>query len=316
MSVMTALAVGTAVVGAGMSFQQAAQARRNQRKADADAAKYLADARTKAQKDEFAALNIPLDAFEAQLENNLQNTTTAIQALQEGDARALASGVAQVGRQSADVAEGVRIAQGEQMFGLDKMKAENRDAINQQLIELDAAMAQDAAKRAAAADAQVAAATTSGIGSLSSALSTALTAQKLNPVSKADKELMKALDKAGVTIQEYTANPDKFPNILGRQQLPPVTETAVSVEPDGSIMESFGVRSPLSIRGGEGPFNSIFNMQNFGLTMPDRSRLVPNTQNPMFTGYMGADLNRLNYSDGILGKPLTFDEILKQYQTK
>ena len=255
MGVATSIAVGSAIVGAGLSFNQAANARRAQRKADADAARYLADARKKAEKDYFAGLNVPLDSFEAELENNLQTTTTAIEALQEGDARALAAGVGKVGAQAQQNAEDVRIDMGEQMFALDKMKAENRDDINQQLIAMDAAAAQDASKRAADADAQVAAANTSGINSLTSGLMTGLQASPLYGKSKADRELMKALDKKGITMAEYVANPDKFPNILGRQQTPVVPPVA----PDGSLRQSTGVMSPLAKRGGQGPMNQIPN---------------------------------------------------------
>ena len=237
MGVATSIAVGSAIVGAGLSFNQAANARRAQRKADADAARYLADARKKAEKDYFAGLNVPLDAFEAELENNLQTTTTAIEALQEGDARALAAGVGKVGAQAQQNAEDVRIDMGEQMFALDKMKAENRDDINQQLIAMDAAAAQDAAKRAADADAQVAAANTAGINSLTSGLMTGLQASPLYGKSKADRELMKALDKKGITMAEYVANPDKFPNILGRQQSPVVPKLKDGVNMDEDVAE-------------------------------------------------------------------------------
>jgi len=300
MGVATSIAVGSAIIGAGLSFNQAANARRAQRKADADAARYLADARKKAEKDYFAGLNVPLDSFEAELENNLQTTTTAIEALQEGDARALAAGVGKVGAQAQQNAEDVRIDMGEQMFALDKMKAENRDDINQQLIAMDAAVAQDAAKRAADADAQVASANTAGLNSLTSGLMTGLQASPLYGKSKADRELMKALDKKGITMAEYTANPGKFPNILGRQQTP-------VVPPDGSLLNSFGVRSPLSLRGGQGPMNSGILKGFQGLTMPPRrTSLFQNNQTPGFTGYMGNELTRLY-------DPIDFNQRLNKF---
>lgn len=303
MAAATTVAIIGAGVGAALSFSQASQARRAQRKADKDAARFLADARKKAEKDFFAELNVPLDSYEAELENNLQTTTTAVEALQEGDARSLAAGVGKVGAQAQQTAEDVRIAMGEQMFSLDKMKAENRDDMNQQLISMDAAAAQDAAKRAADADAQVAAANTAGINSLTSGLMTGLQASPLYGKSKADRELMKALDSKGITMAEYTANPGKFPNVLGRQT--PV------VPPDGTLTQSTGVMNPtltdryvspkLAQRGGQGPMNQVANpFSNFNLQMPQRRGLMTqdqinkSQQNAFnFQGYMGNDISQL-----------------------
>jgi hypothetical protein len=327
MGLMTALAIGTTLYGAGMSFKQAADAKNMQRDADKKAAKYLADAQKKAKKDEFAALNIPLDSYEAELENNLQATTTAIEALQEGDARALASGVAQVGRDAAQTAEDVRIAQGEQMFALDEMKAENRDAINQQLIQMDAAAAQDAAKRAADADMAAAAANTAGITALGSALTQTLQARKLNPLSQADKDLKKVLDAQGINVSEYAANPAKFRNkVFGADGnllkvkniggVDRVQENLVNVSsrplqkitlPEGQLLPANDLMTPAT------PLTGAFlPSQNLGMT---GSLMNPYNQPQRYSLFnnMGVDLNRFNYSDGILGQPLTFQEILKQY---
>jgi len=327
MGVATSIAVGSAIVGAGLSFNQAANARRAQRKADADAARYLADARKKAEKDYFAGLNVPLDAFEAELENNLQTTTTAIEALQEGDARALAAGVGKVGAQAQQNAEDVRIDMGEQMFALDKMKAENRDDINQQLIAMDAAAAQDAAKRAADADAQVAAANTAGINSLTSGLMTGLQASPLYGKSKADRELMKALDKKGITMAEYVANPDKFPNILGRQQSPVVPKlkdgvntvipfvTPTQGAANDPLLGTIGIRNPQDVnrsalrsRGGQGPMNMVVPRGFGGLNIPSMNSFssLQNNQTPGFTGYMGRELSRLY-------DPLDFSQRLNKF---
>tara|TARA_R100001510_G_C7651496_1_gene209166 strand:+ start:733 stop:1698 length:966 start_codon:yes stop_codon:yes gene_type:complete len=320
MGLMTALAVGTTIVGAGMSFKQAADAKRIQRQADQDSARYLADARKKAEKDEFAALNIPLDSYEAELENNLQATTTAIEALQEGDARALASGVAQVGRDAAQTAEDVRIAQGEQMFALDKMKAENRDEINQQLIQMDAAAAQDAAKRAASADMQVSAANTAGIQALGSALTQTLKARQLNPISQADKDLQAVLKAQGINISEYTANPAKF-----RNQVFDVSGNLLKVKNiDGvdRVQDNLVKLNQVPLKNITVPESNI-NLQtainpnflpskNLGMT---GSLMNPYNQPQRYSLFnnMGTDLNRFNYQDGIFGRPLTFQEILKQY---
>jgi len=214
MGVMTAVAIGSAVLGGTMSFTQAAQARNARDKADRDAARFLADARGKAEKDYFAGLQVPLDAYEAELENNLINQTTAIEALQEGDVRALAGGVAGVSAQAAQQAEAVRIQQAKDMFALDKMKAENKDAINQQMIQMDAAAAQDAAKRGADAQQQIASSTTAGVQAVIGGVTAAIQASPLYGKTKADRLLLKQLERNGVTMQQYNANPAKYRNIV------------------------------------------------------------------------------------------------------
>jgi hypothetical protein len=231
MGVMTAVAIGSAVVGGTMSFTQAAAARNARDKADRDAARFLADARGKAEKDYFSGLNVPLDAYEAELENNLINTTTAIEALQEGDARALAGGVAAVGAQASQRAEAIRIQQGKDMFALDKMKAENQDAINQQMIAMDAAAAQDSAKRGADAQQQIAASTTAGVQAIVGGVTAAVQASPLYGKTKADRLLLKQLERNGVTPEQYSANPAKYRNIVYNSDGSLIAEQGESLVP-------------------------------------------------------------------------------------
>ena len=89
----------------------------------------------------------------AQFENQLAGQKQAIEALQEGDARNLAAGVGRVGAQQAELGEQTRIAMGEEISDLNMMKAESKDAINQQLIEMDVAQAREQNQRKADADA-------------------------------------------------------------------------------------------------------------------------------------------------------------------
>ena len=255
MSVMTAVAIGSAVVGGVMSFSQAAAARNAKEQADSDAAAFLADARSKAEKDYFAGLNVPLDAYEAELENNLINTTTAIEALQEGDVRALASGVAGVSAQASQNAEAIRIKQSQEMFALDKMKAENKDAMNQQMVAMDTAAAQDAAKRAADSQQQVAASTTAGIQSIVGGVTAGIEASPLYGKSKADIQLKRTLERNGITMAEYTTNPAKYEDLIKKTFTPTLgtekLETAeLSMTPvmSNSVSPPTNYRSPLAPR--------------------------------------------------------------------
>ena len=145
--------IGSAVYGAVSSFQQAAEQKNLADEANKAAAKAMSEAKSKAEVDYYEGLNVPLDAYEQEFEANLATAQQSVEALQEGDARALAGGVGRIGAQSAQQAEDTRIAMGEDMFELDKLKAESKDAINQQLIEMDVAAAKEQNMRTREAEA-------------------------------------------------------------------------------------------------------------------------------------------------------------------
>ena len=138
------IAVGTAT----MSFVQASQQKNAADAANDEAARLMADARKRAEVDNFEELSVPTDAYEAEFEANLAADQQAVQALQEGDARSLAAGVGRIGAQQAEEAEDTRIEMGQDLYNLDVTKAESRDAINQQLIGMDVGQASDQAQMA------------------------------------------------------------------------------------------------------------------------------------------------------------------------
>ena len=186
-------AVTTAVIGiagaaysAAQAFEEAEKQKEASEKAARLAATAMKDARSKAEKDPYAKLSVPLDAYEQEFEQNLAASQQSVEALQEGDSRALAGGVGRVGAQSAQQAEDTRIAMGEDMFELDKLKAESKDAINQQLIEMDVANAKEQNQRQRDSQAARAQAIQSGVGSISSGLQSAASLAPLYGQSRAD----------------------------------------------------------------------------------------------------------------------------------
>lgn len=189
MAGVTAAVIG--IVGAGVSatqsFKQAADAKEASTQADKAAAVAMEDAKRKAEKDSFSGLTVPLDAYEAEFENNLAVQRQNVEALQEGDARGLAAGVGRVGAQGTDAAEGTRIEMGEEISDLNMMKAESKDSINQQLIEMDVANAREQNQRRADADAFRAQSINSGINSVTSGLQSAASVVPLYNASGANK---------------------------------------------------------------------------------------------------------------------------------
>ena len=173
MAVVTATVVGIAATAAStaMSFSAAAKAKEDGDKAATAAAKAMADAKKKAETDHYEGLSVPLDAYEAEFENNLAVAQQSTEALQEGDARQLAAGVGRVGAVAGAQAEDTRIAMGEQISDLQATKAESKDAINQQLIQMDVANAKEQKQIAADAAAARSAAIQQGIQGIGATVS-------------------------------------------------------------------------------------------------------------------------------------------------
>ena len=149
MAVTTAavIGIGTGLASAGMSFSNAAKQKRIAEQAKEDQKRLMADARKKAEKDFYAGLNVPLDAFGEQYRQNIAGQQQTIQALQEGDTRNLAAGVTGLTAAAAQGTEGTRIQMGQALYDNRKMKADSKQNINQQLLQMDVGEAADEAMR-------------------------------------------------------------------------------------------------------------------------------------------------------------------------
>jgi len=143
---ITSATLGLASTGMGIS--NASKASRAAQKADRESKLLMKEAERKAEKNFYEGLNVPLDAFNAQFEEQLQQQKQGLQALQEGDARAVASGVGRVGALAGQQGEQTRIAMGEALYANDKMKADARQNVNQNLIDINVGGAADASARA------------------------------------------------------------------------------------------------------------------------------------------------------------------------
>jgi hypothetical protein len=138
----------------GMGIDSMVTARRKQAQAERQNKLLMEEAKRMSEKDFYAGVNIPLDAFNKQFEETLQQQQQSLQALQEGDARSVASGVGRVGALAGQQGENTRIALGEALYQNDKMKADSKQSINQQGIDINVGMAQDESLRARDANRQ------------------------------------------------------------------------------------------------------------------------------------------------------------------
>ena len=146
------IGIGSGIATAVQGFTSASKARTAQQDADNEAKRMMMNARKRAEQNEYGELSLPLEAFEAEFEANLAADRQAIEALQEGDSRSLAAGVGRVGMQQAAEALETRLSMSDEMFGLEKMKADAKEQQKQQLIAMDVGEAkmQDQKSREAA----------------------------------------------------------------------------------------------------------------------------------------------------------------------
>ena len=132
---ITSAAIGLGSVGIGLG--NAGKARRAAAKAERESKQLMKEAERKAEANYYEGVNVPLDAFNKQFEEQLQQQKQGLQALQEGDARSVASGVGRVGALAANQGEKTRIAMGEALYQNNKMKADAKQNVNQQLIDIN-----------------------------------------------------------------------------------------------------------------------------------------------------------------------------------
>ena len=198
MAAATAIAATGVLVSAtsaGMSFSQAAKAKRQGEKAQAASKKLMKEAERKAEVEFFQKLNVPLDAYGKEYEQNLQVQQQGIQALQEGDNRNLAAGIGRVGAAATEANENTRIGMGKEMFELEKMQVQEQSDINQDLKDMKVGAAADQQQIARDADEARAAAMQQGVASVGSAVQGAAAAIPLFPKSAMDNRANKLADQ-------------------------------------------------------------------------------------------------------------------------
>ena len=84
--------------------------------------------------------------LDEQYRQNLANQTQQIEALQEGDARALGGGIGKVLTAGTAGTEQTRISMQQDLMALDKEKAQAEEDVKQQLIAMDVSQAADQEK--------------------------------------------------------------------------------------------------------------------------------------------------------------------------
>tara|TARA_R100000935_G_C2840719_1_gene170779 strand:+ start:33 stop:878 length:846 start_codon:yes stop_codon:yes gene_type:complete len=215
------------VIGGAVNLAQAAKARERQEEADEAAGRLMAEAKSKLQKDFYEGLKLPTDAYDQAYKSNAQTQRQNIEALQQADSRTLAAGVGRVGALANQTAEQTRAQQSKDMFSLEKLKAEGKENMTQQLAQMDVAAAQDQAKRAAQADEQAGALQGAAVSSFVGGAIGAAQAQPLQSMSGADRRLAKTFDdnsklfaNNNISRSEFLNNPDKYKMLTSGLMIP------------------------------------------------------------------------------------------------
>ena len=184
MAAFTAVAAGIGVASSlastGMSFGAAGKARKAADKAAKESKRLMDQARENVQQNFFEGLNVPLEAFGAEFEQNQANNQQSIQALQEsGDARNLAAGIGKVAANSALTNEKKHKKKKKDIYDLGVTKAQSRENVKQQLVGMDVGQARDESQKEKEALEARAANITQGMSSIGDGVRSAATFGKL-----------------------------------------------------------------------------------------------------------------------------------------
>ena len=194
-AILGAAAAATSLTGSLMSFGQAAKQRRAQEKAERESQALMQQARDRMQTRFFEQLRLPTEAYERQFRENTAQQKQSLQALQESDPRTLAAGVGKVAAAGVAGNQLLQEQMSKELFELQKLKADEQRAINEELVGMDVGEA--ASQNLMARDANAAAnqALQSGVLGVGQATKTASGLIKDFTMNKDDRQASRAFDK-------------------------------------------------------------------------------------------------------------------------
>ena len=120
--ILGSVAAATSLTGAGLSFGQAAKAKKAQEKAERESKVLMQQARDRAQTRFYEQLRLPTEAYERQFRESTAQQKQAIQALQESDPRTLAAGIGKVGAVGVAENQAIQEQMGKELFELQNVQ--------------------------------------------------------------------------------------------------------------------------------------------------------------------------------------------------
>ena len=231
MAVVTSAVVGVASAGFSIyqSFEQKAAAQRSAKEGMEASDILVKEAEKMAEKEMLAGLQVPLDAFDSEAEQNLQNSKQIIDQLQDGDPRNLAAGAGSVAAQNNLTAQEAREDKASLIYENDVKQAEERQDINQDLKDFKIGqavdknmMSRDAEEAAAQATSNIVAATGQIITSGASLVPLFPGGKNLDEVEKVNESTfggqktgMMAKQKSLTETATMLENKEKYPYLYG-----------------------------------------------------------------------------------------------------
>ena len=149
------------LIGAGMSYAQAAQQKKLMKEAEGEAAKALTAARAKLAEAPLQRVQVPTEAYQNAMQQITAQSMQATQATQEAGARELAASVGRIGAMGLTAAEQQREAMAQDIYKRDIAVAYDEARRLKELAEMDKLEALGAQLSAAQAQNQMGAALTS-----------------------------------------------------------------------------------------------------------------------------------------------------------
>lgn len=166
------LKVAPSLIGAGMSYVQAAIQHKKMKEAETASAKAIADARAKLEEAPFERLQVPTEAYQNALQNITAQSMQFTEAAREAGARELAASVGRLGAAGLTATEREREAMAQNIFNRDVAVAKDEAIRLSKLAQLDETEARGAQLAAAQAQERRGAALASGTKALGSAIDT------------------------------------------------------------------------------------------------------------------------------------------------
>jgi hypothetical protein len=162
------------LIGAGMSYSQAAKQKKEMKSAEDEAAKAIAAARAKLAETPLERVQVPTEAYQNAMQQITAQSMQATQATQEAGARELAASVGRIGAMGLTATEQQRESMAQDIYKRDMAVAEDEGRRLEKLSMLDTMEAMGAERAASQADERRGAALTSATTGLGSALSTGI----------------------------------------------------------------------------------------------------------------------------------------------
>ena len=141
--ILGSIAAATGLAGMGIGLGQAGKQRRAASQAKADSERLMHQARNRMMADNFENIKLPTESYDRAFRENTAQQRQAIDSLQSADARSLAAGIGKVSAAGTAANEQQRLVMGKDLYDLELKKAQNAEAIKNELVGMDVGQARD-----------------------------------------------------------------------------------------------------------------------------------------------------------------------------